>query len=79
MSEQPVTLELLGHLVRGLQEQMAEFRDQLTVQTAILLRLEGAQITIAEQLRAMTSQHQPTDGRLLALDDRVQALENERR
>ena len=79
MSDEPVTLELLGRLVRDLQSQMTEFRDQLTVQTAILLRVESAQNTMAEQLRAMVSQHQRTDRRLLALDERVRALEEDRR
>lgn len=78
MSDEPVTLELLGRLVRGLQDQMADFCDQMTVQTAILMRLEAAQNSMAEQLRAMTSQHQRTDRRLLALDERIRALEEER-
>jgi septal ring factor EnvC (AmiA/AmiB activator) len=86
MSEEPVTLELHGRLVRGMQEEMREFRDQLrefrdqmTVQTAILLRLESGQNTMTEQLRAMASQHQRTDRRLIALDERIRALEDERR
>jgi len=79
MSEEPVTLELLGRLVRGLQDQMGEFRDQMTVQTSILLRLEAAQNSTAEQLRAMASQHQLAGRRLLALDDRIRARQEERR
>jgi hypothetical protein len=77
MSDEAVTLELLGRLVHGLQDQMAEFRDQLTVQTAILLRLESAQNSMTEQLRAMASQHQRSDRRLLALDERIRALEED--
>ena len=50
----------------------------MTVQTAILMRLEAAQNLMPEQLRAMTSQHQRTGRRLLALDDRIRALEEER-
>ena len=86
MSEEPVTLELLGRLVQGVQEEqrafrteLAELRDQMTVQTAILLRLEAAQNSMAEQLRAMASQHQRTDRRLIALDERIRAVEDERR
>jgi len=59
VSDEPVTLDFLGLQLRRVlaemadfREQMAEFRDQLTVQTAILLRLETAQNTMAEQLRA---------------------------
>lgn len=79
MSDETVSLELLARLIRDIQGQMAEFRDQLTVQTAILMRVESAQNTMAEQLRAMVSQHQRTDRRLLALDERIRALEEERR
>ena len=82
MSDQTVTLELLARLMRemqadlrGFRTEMAEFRDQMTVQTAILLRLEAGQNTMAEQLRAIASQHQRTDRRLLALDERLGALE----
>lgn len=78
MSDDTVTLELLARLIRGMQEEMREFRDQLTVQTAILLRLESAQNSMAEQLRAMASQHQRSDRRLLALDERMRALEDRR-
>ena len=49
---------------------MREFRDQMTVQTAILLRLETAQNSMAEQLRAMVLQHQRFDNRLRALEER---------
>ena len=76
MSDDTVTLELLALLIRGMQEEMREFRDQLTVETAILLRLETAQNSMAEQLRAMASQHQRSDRRLLALDERMRALED---
>jgi hypothetical protein len=47
----------------------------MTVQTAILLRVEAGQSSMAEQLRAMASQHQRSDRRLLALDERLRALE----
>ena len=85
MSDQPVSLEFLARLIRDMQAdmrtfrtEMAEFRDQLTVQTAILLRLESGQNTMAVQLRAMVSQHQRIDRRLLALDERIRAVEEER-
>ena len=53
MSDRGVTLEFLARLIRGLQDEMRDFRDQMTVQTAILLRVESAQNSMAEQLRAM--------------------------
>ncbi|HEX3954059.1 MAG TPA: hypothetical protein VHW90_10835 [Stellaceae bacterium] len=82
MPDEAVSLELLVRLLREAQADMrafrneiAEFRDQMTVQTAILLRVEAGQNSMAEQLRAMASQHQRTDRRLLALDERLRALE----
>jgi hypothetical protein len=77
MSDNQVSLELLARLIRGLQddvrdmrEEMHELRDQMTVQTAILLRLETAQNSMAEQLRAMVRQHQRFDHRLRAVEER---------
>ena len=82
MSDQTVSLELLVRLIREMQAdmrsfrtEMAEFRDQMTVQTAILLRLEASQNAMSEQLRALVSQHQRADRRLLALDERLGAIE----
>jgi hypothetical protein len=69
MAEETVTLDLLARLIRNMHGEMAEFRDQLTVQTAILLRLETGQNSIAEQLRAMVRQHQRTDQGLRTLEE----------
>ena len=70
MSDNAVTLEFLARLIRGLQEEMHDFRDQMTVQTAILMRLEPAQNSMAEQLRTMVAQHQRFNNRLRALEER---------
>jgi hypothetical protein len=77
LSDNPVTLEFLARLIRGVQDDMrefrgeiADFRDQMSVQTAILLRLETAQNSMAEQLRAMVLQHQRFNNRLRALEER---------
>jgi chromosome segregation ATPase len=85
MSDPAVSLELLARLFRELQAdlrafraELAEFRDQMTVQTAILLRVEAGQNSMTEQLRAMASQHQRTDRRLLGLDERLRVVEEER-
>lgn len=76
MPEDTITLELLGRLIREMQAdmrafrtEMAEFRDQMTVQAAILLRLESGQNTMAEQLGALVRQHQRTNDRLRALEE----------
>ena len=68
MPEDTVTLEFLGRLIREVRVDMAEFRDQMTVQTAILMRLESGQNTMAEQLRAIVRQHQRINDRLRALE-----------
>ena len=70
MSDRAVTLEFLARLIRGLQDEMRDFRDQMTVQTAILLRVESAQNSMAEQLRAMVQQHQHFNNRLRTLEER---------
>jgi len=77
MSDNPVTLEFLARMIRGVQEEMrefradiADFRDQMTVQTAILMRLETAQNSMAEQMRAMLLQHQRFNNRLRVLEER---------
>jgi len=64
--------------VRAVRSEMAEFRDQMTVQTAILSRVEAGQSSMTEQLRAMASQHQRIDRRLLALEEHLRADEKER-
>ena len=69
MADETVTLELLARLIRSVQAEMADFRDQLTAQTAILLRLETAQNSMAEQLRALVRQQQRTGDRLRAMEE----------
>ena len=86
MSDDRVSLELLAPLFRdmqadkrGFRAETAEFRDQMMGQPAILSRVEAGQSSMAEQLRAMASQHRRTDRRLLALDERRRVPEEERR
>ena len=61
--------------MRSFRTEMEEFRDQMTAQNAILLRLEASQNAMAEELRTMASQQQRTDRRLLALVERLSAFE----
>jgi hypothetical protein len=82
VSDQTVSLESMARLISELQAdmrsfrtEMVEFRDQMTAQTAILLRLEANQSGMAEELRAVASQHQRTDRRLVALVERLSAFE----
>jgi hypothetical protein len=86
VSDDKITFELLALLVRNVQDeqrdfrtQLSEFRDQMTVQLGILRRVEVGLETVLQELRAVASQHQRTDRRLIALDERIRALEEERR
>jgi hypothetical protein len=70
VSDQTLSLELLARLPREMQAdmrsfrtEMAEFRDQMTVQTAILMRLEVSQNAMAEQLRALDERLGVLEGR----------------
>jgi hypothetical protein len=70
VSDQTVSLELLARLPREMQAdmrsfrtEMAEFRDQITVQTAILMRLEASQNAMTEQLRALDERLGVLEGR----------------
>ena len=86
MSDDKITFELLALLIRNVQDeqrdfrtQLAEFRDRMTVQLGILRRVEVGLETVLQELRAMASQHQRADRRLIAIDERMRALEQERR
>lgn len=69
MAEETVALELPARLIRNLQAGMTDFRDRLTVQTAILPHPETAQNPGAGQLRAPVRQQQRTADRLPALEE----------
>jgi ribosomal 50S subunit-associated protein YjgA (DUF615 family) len=71
-----VSLEFIGaQLERVLNDmglirsEIGSFRDDMRVQTAILMRLENSQTAMLEQLRAMVDQHARFDGRLRKLED----------
>jgi hypothetical protein len=69
MSEERVTLELLGkQLERVIAEQNAT-RDDLRVLTTIVLRLDGTVNSVLDQLHAMAAQHQRFDARLRRLEE----------
>jgi hypothetical protein len=69
MSEERITLELLGRpLERIIAEQNAP-RDDLRVLTTIVLRFEGTLNGVLDQLHAMVAQHQRSDARLRRLEE----------
>jgi hypothetical protein len=79
MSDEPVSLEFLARQItrvldeqRGMREEMRSFRDDMTVLTAIGLRLENNVNSLAAQVSTMVAQHR-------RFDDRLRALEDERR
>ena len=79
MAEEVITLEFLARQItrvldeqRGLREEIRFFRDDMTVITAIALRLENSVNSLAGQVGTMVGQHR-------RFDDRLRALENERR
>lgn len=59
--------QILGEMAR-LREEFADFRDQLTVQTAICMRVEGSVASLTTEVRVMHSRH-------ARLERRVEALE----
>ena len=68
MSDGPVTLEFLGRQMARVLDEMASFRDDLTVLTAIVMRLETSVTSLTTEVRAMHSRH-------ARLERRVQSLE----
>ena len=78
MTDEPVVdLNLISRQLERVLAEIGAFRDDMRVQTAILLRHENAleryDMRLAEmlnQMRAMVSQHQRFDSRLRALEER---------
>jgi hypothetical protein len=71
-TEPTVDLAYIGRALQRLTSDMATLRDEMRVQTAILLRHDATLNTVVEQIRAMVAQNQRTI-------DRVRQLEEERR
>jgi hypothetical protein len=67
-TEQPTLSFIARQLERVLVEQ-ADMHDQVTVQTAILSRLEGSMTTVVTELRALISRHDRLANRVRALED----------
>jgi septal ring factor EnvC (AmiA/AmiB activator) len=70
-----ITLDFLGRQLAKLLDEVAEFRDQLTVLTAISMRVEASVTSLTIEVRAMHSQHSRLERRVEALGGRVEALE----
>jgi hypothetical protein len=69
MSDNPVTLEFLARQQARLLDEMAAFRDDMTILTAITTRLEGSVSALITETRAMHSRHARLERRVTALED----------
>ena len=65
-----ITLEFLSRQQTKLLDQMASFREDMTILTAIAMRVEGAVTALTTEVRAMHSRHD-------RLVRRVDKLEND--
>jgi hypothetical protein len=69
MSEQSPDLQLVLRQQRRMIDEVGEFRDQLTVLTAICMRVEAAVSALTIEVRAMHSRHE----RLAQRVERIEA------
>ncbi|HZT89506.1 MAG TPA: hypothetical protein VFA12_16150 [Stellaceae bacterium] len=86
MSDNPVSLDLIGRQYERMLSEIGSLRDDMRVLTAIVLRLEqdsqrrhARDAEMLNQMRAMVAQHRRFGDRLLGLDERLRVLEEERR
>lgn len=77
MSDAPVTLEFLSRQITGLRDEVRSLRDDMSVLTAIVLRLDrdaarrdDRDTDILNEMRAMVRQHQRFNERLRVLEER---------
>lgn len=68
MSDNPITLEFLARQQTRILDEMGEFRDQLTVLTAICMRVEASVTSLTIEVRAMHSQHSRLERRVDKLE-----------
>src|SRR5215472_16348762 len=76
MSEEKVTLDFLAHQIRGMRDDVLSLKEDMSVLTAIVLRLErdaarreARDEDMLTQMRAMVRQHQRFSERLRALEE----------
>ena len=79
MSDEPVTLEFLARQqqrfldeMRLMHGEMASFRDDMQVLTAMVMRLDGTVGLVLTELRAMHSQHNRLASRVCRLEERLE-------
>jgi hypothetical protein len=76
MSEEKVTLDFLAHQIRGMRDDILSLKEDMSVLTVIVLRLErdaarreARDEDMLTQMRAMVRQHQRFSERLRALQE----------
>ena len=83
MSDEPVTLEFLARQqqrllekmragFRSTREEIAAFRDDMTVLTAMVHRLDGTVGLVLTELRAMHSQHGRLASRVRRIEEQLE-------
>jgi hypothetical protein len=75
MSDEPtgaIDLAFIGRAVQRLTSDVAAMRDEMRVQTAMILRQDATLSTILEPLRAMVAQHQRTAERVRVLEEKIE-------
>ncbi|MGH7037665.1 MAG: hypothetical protein ACREE4_16895 [Stellaceae bacterium] len=77
MPDEPINLEFLGRQqerllgeMASMREEMASFRDDMQVLTAMVIRLDGTIGLVLKELRTMHSQHQRLANRVGRLEER---------
>ena len=70
MSDEPVTLEFLARQQQRVLDELSSFRDDMTVLTAMVMRLDGTVGLVLTELRAMHSQHNRLANRVRRLEER---------
>lgn len=76
MSGEHIDMAYIGRALQRLTNEVAMMRDQMTVQTAIILRHEDTLKGILEQITAMVRQNVRIVDRLSTVEERVDAIEN---
>ena len=66
---EPLDPAYIGRALQRLTSDMAALRDEMRVQTAMILRQDGTLNAVLEQLRAMVAQHQRTAERVRQLEE----------
>jgi septal ring factor EnvC (AmiA/AmiB activator) len=72
-----ITLDFIGRQLAKLLDEMAEFRDQLTILTAISMRVEASVTSLTTEVRAMHSRHARLERRVDTLEDTIRDVQSE--